>query len=262
MKYFLTTIFCFVLCRVAGQKVEFFTNINFDSSYCLVGTNDYLNDKNDTIGRIGFLIDKVEDLLKLKKEWIFRKKVPRLNIENNSITIYTIQAKRTVQKVALIYPKQGIISCNNGWYYFDLKKYIDLFNKHRIIYRSAFRSFSKYSDYAAYGNSILNDSTLLFFLEPDDRFEGKFTLTGNRTNDPADPFFVLSNINQELLTMAGKDSFECGLIQNDSLNERSRDKVKITIKCSKSLYEKYKNERYKKSEWTPLSLDIKLFWKE
>jgi hypothetical protein len=185
-KQLITIFFCFALCRLVAQKTEYFSNVNFDSSYCLVGTFEDTYEKNDSMTRSGFLINKLEDLIKLKREWVFKRKVPRINLEINAISIF----------------------------------------------------------------------------EPDNRFEGMFTIIANTTPDPADPYFVLSDINKELLNITTKDSFECGLIENDNLIKTKSNKVKITVKCAKNLYDKYNNKRHQKGEWVKSPIEIKLFWKD
>jgi len=256
----LLTAFCFFpLTRLFAQKVEFFPKIAFDSTYSVVGTFDYPNDPNDTTIREGFLIDKLDDLVKLKKEWVFSERVPTVSLEGNSITVYTIQEKRTAQKVGLIYPSQGIINSDGRWYYFDVKKYTAFFNNHLIKYHAQNKVFENYQQYVAYGNALLTDSSVLFFFEPDRRFEGKFTITVDRKSSPSDPYYKLWDIKRELSYKFSNEFFQCSIVKSDSFNLTSKDKVKITVESSRNLYDKYNSKKNVKSDWTPTPIDIRIY---
>jgi hypothetical protein len=105
MKYNLLILGLIMHLSSSGQKLELFNNIDFDSSYTILGIGQGFDGKNqDSLTEFWFLLDNPNDMELLKKEWAFKSMVPRINIESPDIDIYIIQNKRTIHPFGLIYP--------------------------------------------------------------------------------------------------------------------------------------------------------------
>jgi len=199
----------------------------------------------------------------LKKDWAFKSTVDHVNMyEKEDIEIFIVKDKRLVNAGGLIYPNQGAINSGGHWYRFDTSRLNVLHQEHPLKYHTEKKKFDAYSKYASYGNSILNDTALLFFFEPSLRYEGLFTIITNRTEDPGSPVDALENLNKELSKLAPVNSFQAILETKDSFNLSSTKKVKIKVECSRSLYDQYKNKKNEKSDWQPAVIEIKTFWKD
>jgi len=180
----------------------------------------------------------------LKKDWAFKSTVDHVNMyEKEDIEIFIVKDKRLVNAGGLIYPNQGAINSGGHWYRFDTSRLNVLHQEHPLKYHTEKKKFDAYSKYASYGNSILNDTALLFFFEPSLRYEGLFTIITNRTEDPGSPVDALENLNKELSKLAPVNSFQAILETKDSFNLSSTKKVKIKVECSRSLYDQYKNKK-------------------
>ncbi len=245
-----------------AQQSEPFKGIDFDSSFCILGVAENHGGLEESMQKFTFIIDNPDDMIKLKKEWIFKNQVSKISIEPKPINIFIIRDKRLFNPGSLIYPIQGIIKSGNNWYEFDTSKLIQLHQDHPLKYHTKKYRFDTYTQYAAFGNSLLHDSSLLFFFQPNLTYEGKFTIIAHRTSDPASPAFALRDINKELELLAPSNTFQASYITNDSFNIATIDRVKITVECSKTLYDKYKSRRNKKGEWIPSVIEIKAYWRD
>jgi hypothetical protein len=246
-----------------AQQKDLFRGVQFDSSYCIVGLcQGYDGKLQDSLPRFWFYLDDPTDMEKLRAEWIFKKMAGDNAYERTTVEVMLIKDKRLSQPACIIFPNRGILIGNGGWHQFDTTLLIALHRQHPLRYRTEIRRFDSFNKYAAYGNSVLLDTSLLFFFEPSIQYEGEFDLIANRTNDPGSPVFVLRDLNKELEEMAPASSFQAGQVITDSFNINSRDKTKITVKGAKALYDKFHNRRYNKTAWRPAPIEMKLFWKE
>jgi hypothetical protein len=247
-----------------GQKSEFFKGIDFDSSFCIIGIGQSLDKNADTLLRFNFVIDNPEDMIKLSKDWVFKKPVSNIGIEPVSFDIFIIKDKRTFRPGGIIYPRQGIIKSGNNWYNFDTAALIKLHHDHPLKFRTRKYSFDTFLHYVAFANGILNDSSLLFFQEPSLSFEGEFIIITKRTNDPDSPIWEMGDINKELREFAPENTYTVSNALNDSFNIVNKRATKIEVHCSKSLYDKYKakTKRSDISEWQPAEIDIKTYWRD
>lgn len=263
MKYLLTLIFL-LLFKISsyGQKSVFFKGIEFDSSYSIIGIGQGYDNSHDSLPGFWFLIDRPEDMVRLKQNWVFKNPVPTIKMEEKTIEIYIIRDKRLINPGGLIFPLQGIIKSEYNWYPFDTAELVRLHKEHPFKYHTETRKFDTFLQYVAYANSIIHDSALLFFFEPSLGYEGKFEIIANRSADPSSPIFVLSDINKELKALAPENSFQAGHVINDSFNIANSRKVKITVECSKALYDKYKSKWTEKGDWQPSIIKIKTFWRD
>jgi hypothetical protein len=262
MKKLCLIVFMFSRLLCTGQKATLFKAIEFDSSYQVIGLVQGHGKPVDSLERFWFLIDDPTEMKRLQHEWVFKDAVARLQIEQTDVEIFVIKEKRPIANYALIYPKQGFINVQNAWFRFDTSWLVKLHAAHPLQYRSEKMSFETYSQYAAYGNSLLNDSNLLFFFEPSLQFEGKFSVFAGRTPDPADPMFVLRDITKEWRALAPAGSFKVSYPNDDSFNLSRRDSVKIVVECSKILYDKYQEKGRAKGPWEPAKIEITTFWRK
>jgi hypothetical protein len=102
----------------------------------------------------------------------------------------------------------------------------------------------------------------LFFIEAPLKFEGKFFLYAKRTNDPNGPDWYVSDVDKALRTFAEEDTYESGLIDNDTFNIAHKDRTRFTIWGSKSLYDKFESKDFEKGDWTPAFFGMKVFWRD
>lgn len=250
-----------VLCG-SGQKVALFKAIDFDSSYQVIGLVQGFGKLTDSLDRFWFLIDNPVEMRQLQSKWVFKDPVSNLKTEEAVVDIFVIKQKRPIANYAMIYPKQQIINVQGRWYRFDTSWLGKLHAAHSLNYRSEKRSFETFSQYAAYGNSLLNDSNLLFFFEPSLRFEGKFSVIARRTSDPADPVFILRDITNECRALAPEGGFSVRQPLNDSFNLSRRDSVKIEVEGSRGLYDRYHEKRRFKGAWEPTKIQTTTFWRK
>jgi hypothetical protein len=253
----------FVQMDVLGQTAELFPGISFDSSYKVVGLAQGHGKAVDSMGQFWFVLDDPQDMTQLRQEWVLKKQEDLRGFDFVSLDLYLIQGKRLAGKTGLIIPDWGIVTNGDGrWYRFDTSKLAAMHDRHPLRYHSEHKTFQSFREYVAYGNSVLDDPKLLFFFEPDMRFQGKFELISSRTRDPSSPIFVLRDINRELEALAPKRSWEAGQSETDSFNIEHRDLVKVVVRCSKALYDRYKGKGRQKGDWQPEPIEITLFWRD
>jgi hypothetical protein len=262
MKIILSLILSIVYTISFAQSSELFKGVDFDSSFCVVGIVHGNSQKQDSLPQYWFVLDNPADMIQLKKEWVFKKEVPRISIEFTSIEIYTLRNKMEMIPTALIYPQQSIIKSGNSWYRFDMKAIAKLHNKHPLRYHTQTIRFDTYKQCIVYGNSLLNDSNILFFLPPSMRFEGEFYIYGNRTNDPNSPDWVHADINKVLKSLADEKTYTSARILNDTFDIAHKDQTRIQVSGPKSLYDKFESKDFKKGDWIPTIIDLKVFWRD
>ena len=144
MKIILSLILSLSCTLSFAQSSELFKGIDFDSSFCVVGIVQGNSQKQDSLPQYWFVLDNPADMIELKKEWVFKKEVPRISIEFSPIEIYTLRNKMEMIPTALIYPQQGIIKSGNRWYRFDMNEIEKLHNKHPLRYHSQTLRFNTY----------------------------------------------------------------------------------------------------------------------
>jgi hypothetical protein len=262
MKIFLSLVLSFGCTLSFAQNAQFFKGVDFDSSYCVVGIVQGNNQKQDSLPQYWFVLDNPADMIQLKKKWVFTNEAPRISIEFSPIEIYTLRNKMEMIPTALIYPQQGIIKSGNSWYRFDIREIEKLHNKHPLRYHTQTFRFDTYKQCIIFGNSLLNDSNLLFFMPPSMRFEGEFYIYGKRTNDPSSPDWVHSDINKVLKSVADEGTYESARTLNDTFDFTHKDQIRITVSGPKSLYDKFESKDFKKGDWTPSIIEMKVFWRD
>jgi hypothetical protein len=260
----LCVVFSFLInIPVSAQQKDLLRGVQLDNSYCIVGLcQGYDGKLRDSLPRFWFYLDDSADMEKLRTEWVFNKMAGDNNYERTTVEVMLIKDKRLAQPACIIFPNRGILIGNGGWHQFDTAVLVALHRQHPLRYHTETKRFESYNKYAAYGNGVLLDTSLLFFFEPSMQYEGEFDLIANRTNDPNSPIFVLDDVTKELKEMAPANSFQAGQTITDSFNIFNRNKTKITVKSAKTLYDKFHNRRYIKTAWRPAIIEMKLFWKD
>ena len=94
------------------------------------------------------------------------------------------------------------------------------------------------------------------------RFEGKFYIYGKRTNDPGSPDWVHSDINKVLKSLEDENTFESARTLNDTFDITHPDQTRITVSGPKSLYDKFESKEFKKDDWIPTEIEMKVFWRD
>ncbi len=262
MRVILLLIFSFTATFSFAQKSEYFKGVDFDSSYCVVGIVQGYNGKIDSLPRYWFVLDDPADMIQLKKDWVFKNPAPHLSVEFSCIEIYTLRNKMEVIPTGLIYPRQEIIKSGNSWYQFKMKEIEKLHDKHPLHYHTRSYRFGTYKQCITFGNSLLKDSNVLFFYPPSLRYEGEFYIYARRTNDPDSPIWALSDIDKILKSMADGKTFEAGNDLNDTFNIAHKDWTRVTVKSPKSLYDKFESKDFKKADWVPAEIELKVFWRD
>jgi len=245
---------------VFSQKFDYFNDVQFDSSYSVIGICQGYGKPIDSLERFWFIVDDLGELNQLKKDWVFKKTVSGMHEENRAVDIYVIKNKRLAAKSSIIYPDQGIVLSGFRCYKFDTAELLKLHAAHPLRYHSQRMQFDTYAHYAGYGNSLLQEPLLLFFTEPSMRYQGRFSIFARRTTD--DPLFTLRDINKELRVFDPSGKFQAGEPMNDSFNLTRKDSVKFVVECSKSLYEQYQAIGREKGPWEPAVIDIKTYWRD
>jgi hypothetical protein len=124
-------------------------------------------------------------------------------------------------------------------------------------------SFAQKSEYfKGIDFDLLNDSNVLFFFPPSLKYEGEFYIYARRTNDPDSPMWALSDIEKILKSMADDKTFKASNVLNDTFNIAHRDLTRITVEGPKSLYDKFENREFKKADWIPTEIELKVFWRD
>jgi hypothetical protein len=263
LRALLFSILAFAQFHVFAQVDEFFKGIDFDSSYTIVGLSQSHGMPVDTFSRFCFVIDDPAVMDSLKKKWVFTEPVYSVDFADANFNIYVVRFGRIAVPTGVIYPTQGaVVSSNRHWHKFDTAELVRLHIAHPLHFREEIKRFDTWNEYVTYGNNLSRDSNLLLFFEPSMLFEGKFDIITNRTPDASSPVFVMADINKELAKLTAKSKFQADVILNDTFNMAHLDKVKIRVRCSKDLYERYDVNGRDKGPWQPIPIEITIFWRD
>jgi hypothetical protein len=241
-----------------GQKCEFFAGIQLDSSFTILGIGQGKSEARDSLERFWFVLDNLQDMQQIQRDWVFKRPVSSIHLDDHPFDVFVIKDKQLVAS-GLIYPYQGNVTVGKGWYRFDTTILKRLHATHPIHYHSQKRTFDTYPQYGSYGNTLLQDSTVLFFFQPYIRFEGSFALVSDQTTDPSSLF---SEINKELLALSPGGHFETGLPKLDTTTSPQHKKLRIEVSSSKSLYDQYNNKKREKGPWQPTAISTTVFWRD
>ena len=264
MTRILFTLFLFNALSSSAQYTPVYKDLNFDSSYNIIALASSFHDHEKDSKIYNFLIDNVEDMNNIKKEWTIKRTHPKnkISIEENSIVVYVTKDRQLVDSRLLIYPNQGIVHFGAYWYDFDMKAFLKVQAAHPLIFHSQIFKLNSILEFAFFKDSIQNVPSFLFLTDPPITFEGQFTIVAPRSLDPDSPMFVLSDINKELNAIAPSQKFDAKYSMNDKFNLENTEKVKITVQCSKALYDSYKSGFKEKGEWIPSTIDTKVVFKD
>jgi len=262
MKIFILTVSLIITIDVYAQPIEVFKNIDFDSTYCIIGIGQNTNNLKEQVPDLTFIIDNPEELKKIKQEWVVTTIRPKISRENPDITIHVTKNKQLEGRFKLLYPIQGIINTDNHWYDFNSELFMQLIKTHPLKYHTQIFTFANQLDYAFFTDSIQSVPSFLFLFEPRLTYQGKFFIIAHRSPDPASPIFVLRDINLELERLCPSKKFIAQEVINDPFNLENTSKVKIRVECSKDLYDAYKSRFKEKSEWQPTLIQTKVFFRD
>jgi hypothetical protein len=244
-----------------GQKCEFFAGIQLDSSYTILGIGQGHGESRDSLERFWFVLDNLQDMQQIQRDWVFKRPLPYPHLDNYPFDVFVIKDKQLVTSGS-IYPYQGNVSIGRGWYRFDTTILKRLHATHPLHYHSQKRTFDTYPQYGNYGNTLLQDSTVLFFFQPSLRFQGSFTIESELTADGADLSDMLNDINKELIALSPGGHYETALPEFDKTSNPKVVKVRIEILSSKALYDQYNDKKLEKGPWQPTPISTTVFWRD
>jgi len=247
---------------VDPKASKFFKDVVFDDSYTIIGLGQGFGKSVDSLERFWFILENRADIKKLKRDWVFTRPIRHVQYEKMNFDVFVVKDKRVVTHRGVIYPQQGAVTVASGWFFFDTTKLIHLHEEHPLHYIKKIIRFDTYIQYAAYGNSVLHDPTLLFFYEPSLGFEGSFEILTHRTPEPVSMVNAQEAINKEMEVLDPSTHFQVILPLTDSFNRANTDRVKLIVECSKAVYTKYEHEGREKGPWQPTPIEIISYWRD
>jgi hypothetical protein len=244
-----------------GQKCKFFAGTHLDSSYTILGIGRGNGDSGDSLERFWFVLDNLQDMQEIQRDWVFKRPLPFAHMDEHPFDVFVIKDKQLVTS-GLLYPYQGDLTNGRGWYRFDTTILKRLHATHPLHYHSQNRTFDTYPQYGNYGNTLLQDSTVLFFFQPSLRFQGSFTIESELTADGADLSDMLNDINKELIALSPVGHYETALPKFDKTSDPKVVKVRIEILSSKALYDQFHANKLEKGPWQPTPISTTVFWRD
>ena len=244
-----------------GQKCEFFEAVHFDSTYTIVGIGRGNGESGDSLERFWFVLDNLQDMQEIQRDWVFKRQLPYIHVDDHPFDVFVIKDKQLVTS-GLIYPYQGNLTVGKGCYRFDTTILKRLHATHPLHYHSQERTFDTYPQYGNYGNTLLQDSTVLFFFQPYLRFQGSFTIETELTADRVGLSAVLNDIGKELIALSPGGQYAIGLPKFDTTSNPKFIKARIEIQSSKALYDQYNDKKLQKSPWKPTLISTTVFWRD
>ena len=262
MKFLTTSLFLFASVISSGQKVPVFRGINFDSSYSLVALASSFSNPGEDVQEFSFVVNELADLNEIQQNWVAKSVRSSISVEAYSINLFLVKNGYLVNSQWMIYPDQEIINFGNRWYNFDMKKFLKVQKTHALHYHSQTFEFDNIMQFALFRDSLQRTSNFLFMFEPTRKnFEGCFHLFCAKSSNGDDVAFVMHDINKELQSRFPNDKFKLSVPVNDPFNLDNKDRVKLTIECSKSFYEQYRTSGRQTDTWTPYKIDSKVIFK-
>ncbi len=242
-----------------GQKSEFFKDFKFDSTYAVIGIGPHWKKSGDPLQRFWFIVNDSAGLDKLKKEWTFSTQVIGVQ-EENSFSIYITKNKKYIS-AGIINPTLSNIRTPDDWYEFDTTLLISLHQSNPLKYHTQKIIFKTAGEYEKYLDSAIKQPAFLFHYGPNFTFQGQFTITIDKTNKIPHPKGASEYLEKKFRKIVSKDKFHITYALDD-YNLNHPDKMRMTIECSKLLFDSYKNEKFEIGQWQPLIISVKSFWRD
>jgi len=256
MKY-LTILFFISPLLSCSQDIQYYKDYKFDNSYTVIGIGPHWSKDKTIYRQFQFIVDNPTDLNKLKKEWVFNKEVENVD-EQDNFNLYVIKNKKMVFWGS-INPSIPNIRYNGKCYYFDTMLLSKLAHDHPLNYKRVNDTFPSIAAYKTYYDSAIKQKDFLFLYEPETKFEGNFTVTFDKTDLINSPKAASEILKKEFGNTNEKSDISYSL---DEYNKQNLGKkMRMTIDCNKSLFDKYSSSQYPKSDWHPAIIEAASFWK-
>ena len=254
---FLLTV-CTIVSR--SQTYECFGKFDFDSAYAVVGI---CTTPDGDMSRYNFIIDKHDDLVQLKKDWVFTKQSGH-HVSKSWFSAYITKEKKFVTTPGLI--SCGSSSCGVLYrdVFYDIPQEMleKLHQSHPLQYTSQRRALKTVEQYQAYYDSVMKQPSLLFVIEPNVKIRGTFTVTVEKTDQLPHPKAIIEKLDDEFIRIVPKDEFVCSYAPTlESIKGLNSRYITITVQASQRLFNGYRNDTFTIGEWKPRDLFLTTYWR-
>ena len=205
------------------------------------------------------MINNVEELNKLKQGLILTE-YKNEEIEKSPMVLYVLRNK-SIFKYWYVFPKLQSIATQDGYFSLDSSWLRKKAIKHHLSFTVEIDTFTTQSEYLKYKEKVkLNDSSFLI-IDPYIDYAGSFEVTTNDRNLIADQDATVEKLYKLCNHFSKANSFN---IFTKSQNEGNINKESLSyvIKCDKNLFEKFSDKAFKKLEWLPTPIILKIYWKQ
>jgi hypothetical protein len=216
--------------------------------------------QNTGFEKYHFYITSKQDLIKLKKKWIFDHPV-KSHLSDNTFTFYVLKNKEIVH-TGTINPELSSIRVNSGWYSFDTTMLGSLHNANPLKYRSIERTFNDVKSYLAYYDSAKQTQGFLFSYRPDTRFEGEYTVTVKKTAQTPHPQGAMDFIKSKFPNDVTRESCNMSYAVDDYNLKYLNDRFRLTFESKESLYQILKKSELDVQDWKLRKFITTTFWIE
>lgn len=241
-----------------GQSNQYFEEIDFDSSYLVIGTGPYPQTGVDKYERFEFIIRSKEDFDKIKKLWVFNKRVQAI-IQRNLFFIEVIKDKQPIAGGA-ISPANSNIRFKEGWYYFDTLLLENLGRNNHLKYFVEKRSFADSLTFEKYYDSVKSMNALLYLVKPNYEYEGSFNIVIKKSRKIENAGDAISFLKSEFEKTSPGCKTQIVMFVDEFNRVNNKTAVRLNVSAKKVLYNKLKIDAYEIDEWVPASFNSTIFW--
>jgi hypothetical protein len=240
------------------DKIKLFRDFSFDSTTVLMGTNeDTANGMADK--RFCFAVNNVNDLKRIKKEWVFSKSA-NFTYEEAPFTIRLLKNKKLVQTWYIFTGKKGIIT-NDGLFAFDTLLLSRQAASNGLNFIVQTDSFSTKTAYRAFREKAQQQAALLFLAEPDTLFEGSFEVkplakTATENNELAG-----QNLLERCNQLMGKNKFSLLGRPVAQVQGESPEMVYV-VKTNRRQYDLFIDQDFATTAWVPSVFRVTSYWRK
>lgn len=257
----LLCLFIVLAKAVQSQPYECFGAFDFDSAYVVIGVSEVQGDKAEEMSRYNFVIDSHDDLVQLKKDWVFTKQ-PYHKGFKNSVFIHVAKDKKYITTPGIVSctPSISGLSVRGDYYPISPETIEKLHQSHPLNYVSEKRAFGTVEQYQEYHDSVMKQPSLLFIIEPNIKLRGIFTVKIKKTDKLPHPKAIIEELTREFTRFVDKDEFQMyygGSIE-DALDTIY---VKIKVWSSRKLYDAYRDDKFEISGWQPNDIFATTYWR-
>jgi hypothetical protein len=243
-----------------SQQSAFFKGFVFDSTYTVIGVGQQWRPSGGPMQRFEFIVDNKADLLHLQKDWVFKQPAEPMIVLNNLFNIYILKDKKLVSS-GVINPSVPNIRTEDGWYVFDTTLLLKLHALSPLRYSKKDTVFQTAEALKLYHEKARSIPSFLFLTQPDLRYEGEFSVTVTTSKEIPTTKAAIDMVNKEFLKWVEKDKFHTVYVL-DEFNTGQNQKLRLTVKAPKQLYDKFRNDAYEIGLWKPAVIKATTYWRE